>query len=504
MGIMATLKQAINSPCNCICHTFDEQNTIVVDLQQQLSDEIANNKSLVCEMDELLFICETLKSENERLTALIDHTDGNFTPSSKQSIRTKAQQVKEKKDKLNTVPDDEESTIIAPLPKDFNKKGRKEGHKGSTKVLVPTEHVHDLQLICKSCGLILPADQVKTGGYQTVEISRLIPLTVTQHYSYKVNCTNCNELSAIASHNLKGTIFGPNAVAFLTNLWYTGVVSLAKVGEIFDYLTGERFSDSVIIKALLVAAEAVRPEVAKIKEELVTKKHPHLDETSYIYVDKARELKWIFVIATQQEVVFEFRPDRKADFLKDEYWSEEMLREIVPILDGWRSYKFFLEKQRCWAHILIEAKNVAKKLNVAQTVLQELRELYYDIMLSRQLGLKNYEGIRKQADAKLGAITERLKNSSDKKVKAFYVKLVNARPDLLTALKYPDMPLDNNLAERLLRHLILMRKTRGKVASIKGAEALMLLASFFETCKLRNINPHTKLAELLEGMIGKE
>lgn len=495
-----TSYKAIDSECNCICHS--SQDAIVVDLQQQLSNEIANNKSLVDEMVKLLLICETLKKENERLTALIDHTDGNFTPSSKQSIRSKARQVKEKKDKLNTIPDDEESTIIA--PKDFNKKGRKEGHQGSTKVLIPTEHKHDLQLVCKSCGLILPADQVKTGGYQTVEIPRLIPLTVTQYYSYKINCTNCNELSAIDSKNLKGTIFGPNAVAFLTNLWYTGVVSLSKVGEIFDYLTGERFSDSVVIKALLVAAEAVRPEVARIKGELVASKHPHLDETSYIYVDKARELHWIFVIATQQDVVFEFRPDRKAEFLKDEYWSEEMLREIVPILDGWQSYKFFLEKQRCWAHILIEAKNVAKKSDVAQIVLQELRELYYDLLLSRQLKLKNYEGIRKLADAQLGVITERLKNSSDKKVKAFYVKLVNARPDLLTALKYPDMPLDNNLAERLLRHLVLMRKTRGKVASIKGAEALMLLASFFETCKLRNINPHTKLAELLEEMVGKE
>lgn len=491
----------IDSQCTCICHL--NQNTIVVDLQQQLLDEIENNKFLVDEINKLILISKKLKQENERLTALIDHTDGGFTPSSKQSIRTKAQKVKEKKDKLNTTPDDKESSIVAPEPKDFKKKGRREGHKGSTKVLVPTEHVHDLQLICKSCGVKLPAEQVKTGGYQTVDIPRIIPMTITQYYSYKVNCTNCVELSAIDYYNLKGTIFGPNAVAFLTNLWYTGVVSLAKVGEIFDYLTGELFSESVIIKALLVAAEAVRPEVAKIKEELVDSKHPHLDETSYIYVDKSRELHWIFVIATQQAVVFEFRPDRKAQFLKDEYWTEEMLKVIIPVVDGWRSYNFFLELQRCWAHILIEAKNHAKLSDLAQIVHQELQELYFDLKQVRSLGLNNYEGIRKQAYNKLETIIARIENSGVKKLREFHKKLTNAKSDLLTALKYPDLVLDNNLAERLLRHLILMRKTRGKVASIKGSEALMLLASFFETCKMKNINPHTRLAELLEGMVGK-
>ena len=269
-----------------------------------------------------------------------------------------------------------------------------------------------------------PDEQIKRGGYQIVEIPRLIPLTTTQYYSYKVDCT-CGQLSAIDSYNLKGTIFGPNAVAFLTNLWYTGVVSLAKVGEIFDYLTGELFSESVIIKALLVAAEAVRPEVARIKEELIASKHPHLDETSYIYVDKSRELHWIFVIATQQAVVFEFRPDRKAHFLRDEYWTEEMLKTIIPVVDGWRSYNFFSELQRCWAHILIEAKNHAKISDLTQIVHQELQELYFDLKHVRSLSLKNYEGIRKQADNKLGIIIARLENSRDKKIRAFHKKCTN-------------------------------------------------------------------------------
>ena len=226
-----------------------------------------------------------------------------------------------------------------------------------------------------------------------------------------------------------------------------------------------------------------------------------MDETSYVYVDKSRELHWIFVIATQDAVVFEFRPDRKAEFLKDEYWTEEMLKEIVPVVDGWRSYKFFLELQRCWAHILIEAKKHSKLSDIAKIVHDELRELYFDLLEIRSLNLNNYEGIRKQADIRLGNIIARIEKSELKKIRDFHVKLVNARTDLLTALKYPDLVLDNNLAERLLRHLVLMRKTRGKVA-IKGAEAMMLLASFFETCKLKNINPHIRLAELLEGMVG--
>ena len=61
----------------------------------------------------------------------------------------------------------------------------------------------------------------------------------------------------------------------------------------------------------------------------------------------------------------------------------------------------------------------------------------------------------------------------------------------------PDVPSDNNPAERSLRHLVISRKVTGSTRSERGTESKMTLASIFGTWRARGLNPLATCRQLL-------
>ncbi len=69
--------------------------------------------------------------------------------------------------------------------------------------------------------------------------------------------------------------------------------------------------------------------------------------------------------------------------------------------------------------------------------------------------------------------------------------------ELFVFVVEPDVPPDNNRAERALRHLVTSRKISGGTRSAAGSAAKMALATLFGTWRLRGENPYTACRALL-------
>ena len=61
----------------------------------------------------------------------------------------------------------------------------------------------------------------------------------------------------------------------------------------------------------------------------------------------------------------------------------------------------------------------------------------------------------------------------------------------------PEVPPDNNAAERSLRHLVISRKISGGTRSERGTDTKMTLASLFGTWRAQGLNPLLACRELL-------
>ena len=62
------------------------------------------------------------------------------------------------------------------------------------------------------------------------------------------------------------------------------------------------------------------------------------------------------------------------------------------------------------------------------------------------------------------------------------------------------MPADNNLAERSIRPLVIMRKISGGTRSAAGPKTRLTLASVFQTWAARHLNPFVECLTALQTL----
>ena len=71
-------------------------------------------------------------------------------------------------------------------------------------------------------------------------------------------------------------------------------------------------------------------------------------------------------------------------------------------------------------------------------------------------------------------------------------------------LSHPELPIDNNSQERLLRSPVIGRKTWYGTHSVRGAETAAVLFSLVETCKLNKVNPRAYFKKLVQDLHQKK
>jgi len=371
------------------------------------------------------------------------------------------------------------------------KRGREKGHKGSTLVLEATKIVHDYIQQCNHCHRTIADNiQYQLYSYQEVEFPDEIKLDVIQHNVYGATCLGCGSEVNTDKKN-KGTILGDNMRAFVSLLYQVGRTPLAGISEIIASFLNQEFSESMIHKALVANAGVMDKEVEEIKKDVLASNSLHIDETSYTVVIGNRELGWIWVYASKNGVYYDFAKTRgKEEF--DKIINLDPGGKVI-VVDGYNAYSSYPNKQRCWAHILRESKALSKKSDVGWRIHNMLTEVFDSIKAT--LPTKNPNVIKNHAITKINAILNLGKQ--DEQACQFLDKLNRAKMDLLTAIDYDFVDLTNNLAEQLLRNIVLHRKIRRFVASENGKKILVNHATTFQTWKLRGLNPYQQFKKLL-------
>jgi hypothetical protein len=424
-----------------------------------------------------------LRKRVEELEKRLLHYEGPNSPSSAKPIYKK---------------DPKSAKRSSGKAKKKSRKGRKKGHEGSTLVLQSDNEIHNYVSECSNCHEAVEQDaQRHIYSYQTVDLPEKISVDVTTHHVYETQCVGCDEFISSNKETLQGTIFGPKLASFFSLLFYKGRVPLRGISAILSALTELEFSASTVGNCLMTVADQLESPVDEITTKVLSSDQVHIDETGYISNITERDIGWIWSFSTPDEVFYKFRDSRGSGELK-EIWSQDPGGTIA-IVDGWKAYNFFPFKQRCWAHILRESRDLAvRRGGVLVAADERISSLFHSINRFKLLRPDSRNPIIwHNALIELEEISELISSDLRKDVRAFATKLANAKHDLLRAVYTPELPLTNNHAERCLRPLVIHRKIRGFVASERGKQTLMRMATMFETWNLRGDNPYDELLMIL-------
>lgn len=249
-------------------------------------------------------------------------------------------------------------------------------------------------------------------------------------------------------------------------------------------------SQGEISKILEKEADRLRPEYEKLKTRVQQQQAIHYDETSWkVPTGTQGNYAWIMTGTETDEAVFSLGQSRG----KGNINALNGNHNDIGITDDYGAYRNqFKHHQLCWAHPhrkwrdLAESGELKKEIkNICKKSFEQLSSVYYELEQTVKTKF-DYQKTHNHFIDKISSFTKA--NLRDplklKKLKETFIK---NKEQYLTCLKFPGIvPLDNNKAERGLRHLVIKRKISYGSKTQQGAEATSILASVLLSLKWMN------------------
>ena len=378
----------------------------------------------------------------------------------------------------------------------------------------PTQTIQHKLQECPTCAY--PLRYYRLGGQrQVIELPPPQPVEITEHQLYKSWCARCSKWH-YASVDLREQVVGQSrmGVRIASLIAYLRTVLRMPVRLIREYLLSMHnllISTGEIVDLLhrVVETQKVKRAASAIKERVRQSSVVHGDETGW---REAGQNGYVWLFCTPEgERYYEYDRSRGG-------W---VVRRILgPQFKGTLCTDFYAayndfpgEHQRCWVHLLRDLHELKEEHQGDQEVLdwaKVLRKLY-DTAHQRvrcegeyrghapptqvereMLYIELVEGVRE-----LGGRFACAKAHREHPCHTLCKRLLRHQEELFRFVLQPGVSADNNLAERSIRPVVVMRKVSGGSQSERGSRTRMTLASLFGTWRAKGLNPFSECLFLL-------
>ncbi len=361
---------------------------------------------------------------------------------------------------------------------------------------------------CAACNHSLTeSDGQRYMGHYVLELSLSesgLGIVCQLHHYYRATCScgHCTDakpgtgyVSAVEgrTRDLKLTeyvLVGPVLATFIASLGVRYRMSRAKIQEFLNDWLQTELSTGTIDRCIREVGIACVPVVEELVAQLQQADILHLDETHWYEQGK---LHWLWVAVTTKTAVFHIGSRRKEEL--SHLVTEAFIGWLIT--DGYGAYRSYPKRQRCLAHLIRKAIAITGAINqkaaqIGQWILDDLRELIATIALEE----KAVPLLRKVL-AGLTRVCHLGKKADHSKLQALAKEILNDWDAVVAFVGNPELPTTNNEAERALRHAVIARRIGYGTRTSEGSLAYSSLLSVIETCRLRQINPWTYIAEVI-------
>jgi transposase len=299
------------------------------------------------------------------------------------------------------------------------------------------------------------------------------PIRIVEHRIMKYRlpdgrtvCKDVDLPKGIYGRNLK------SIVVLLKNL----TNSHEKIAALLRELGAPSFSHAEVQAIANEYTQMLKPERKKLLMKLRKAIYLHSDETSF---RKDGQNGYVWGVFSEQIAIFCAAMSRGRKIIK------KLLGKFsgVIVTDGYVAYDDFKLRQRCWAHLLREFKEFSWHPEIKVQYLRLIA--LYERMKILKAKPPTEDDIAAVAWM-LNDIVTCLKTIKD--ARALVTLVENGGQHWFTAMHHPNVPFDNNLAERELRQVVLLRKTIGCYRNQKGKDWIDIVMSVLHSWALQGRN----------------
>ena len=422
-----------------------------------------------------------LAEENARLKAQLRRQEraakagffGASTPSSKMPV------------KANTLPE-----------RQARRGGGRAGHPGHGRSAVEEDRADRVERVaapqrCPHCRVRLTARGLRR---RTVVDIEPVKAHTTVFQLERKRCPKCGRsFEGRPAGVLPKCLYGNRLLAYVATQHYLHGNTLGQIERQTQIGCG------ALAQALRQVARRVESVPDALIEEYRKAPVKHADETGW-RTDGQNGYAWLF--ATRQLSLFRFRKTRSGA-VPAEVFGHKRLPGVL-VVDRYQGYnKAPCALEYCYAHLKRDVEGVEQDFpdnpEIAAFV-QSLASALSQAMSLRTLGLSRAQFLTQAATIKRRIIAIVHRQANHPAIRRIQVVFRQNSHRLYHWARDPDIPAENNLAERDLRPLVIARKISFGSQSEAGAHTREILMSVLHTLKKRGLDPAAALQDTLDQL----
>lgn len=374
------------------------------------------------------------------------------------------------------------------------KRGAPKGHKGATFEWPASDKI--IPVTIDHCGACYSFNIEPTGYVKTKKVICHIKekVIVKEYHQYEVRCLDCFSLTLATHKDIPEKGIYDRAIQSLVSYYkFKARLPHNLVVDVMNNVHNVPMTEPTSLEITRRASDKLEPFYQDLEDDI---KKAHIvqgDETSHSVMGVNH---WVWVFCNKLLSLFKFKKERGGDIV-EKTLGEDFEGSLVS--DGWATYKVYSKKknikhQRCWDHLRREVKFECKKKH------PDLYKWCCDIYFMVKKG-KNYKQEKRRHDmyekckAELAMIIAHMK--VHKNLRKLATKIENGGDKWFTCVLHPELPMDNNEAERSIRPFVLIRKIIGCLRSEIGMRNYEVMMSLISTWQKQGKNAFYTLQALL-------
>lgn len=378
------------------------------------------------------------------------------------------------------------------VPKKDRQPRKKRKQSFARRALAPTRIIYHVVESCPDCGRKLDGGHVKW-SHQVVDIPP-VAVEVTDHLFVERCCGVCGKrFTPDAAVVLAGVVVGKKSIgirlmSMIAHLKTVSRVPIGQIKKLVETFWGFKISAGEIVEILHDVAEFGENIYDDFLSQVRGSPVVNADETGW-REDGVNGYIWSF--STPDVRYYTYRHSRGSIVAK-EVLGDEFSGALVT--DFYAAYNFYEGiKQRCWVHLGRDLEALVEKnpdLPELSAWVEGVMDIYHCAKDSTKEKHTELERSRLKRDYELELLEVcrhylGVKTAPERVLAERMTKFIN---ELFSFVGNPDIPSDNNAAERAVRPAVVARKISGGSRSARGSKTCSILRTLFETWNLQGCN----------------
>ena len=387
------------------------------------------------------------------------------------------------------------------------KRGGQPGHKGKNRPPASPGDVGETHSIkptlCGSCTAPLTGNDPNPRLHQTIDIRPVTP-QVIELQLHQLRCTKCGKSTrADLPKGVHPSAFGPNLSSLVVQLSGEYRMSRRSIQRFVRDIHGIQISLGAISKLEQRISRGLKIAHVEAMTSVATSPTKHLDETTW---RQSSKLKWVWTAVGEDATVFVIRDSRESSVTRELIGDKP---SGIVISDRYSGYSYIEMEQRqvCLAHLLRDFRRMAEGEEAHRWIGKRLLGLLngafrlWHIFRDDEIDRITLARWSRKLRFRMLRLLDEGGRSTGYETPGMCRGILRTEPAMWTFIERENVEPTNNIAERAIRPVVLLRKTSLGSQSDRGNRFVERMQTVSATLKKTGRSVHDFIGEVAHAVL---